>query len=42
MIPQELFGRVDLIVAAVIVFVVLIAFLLEIPDIVHYIKIKSM
>ncbi len=42
MIPQQLFGRVDLIVAAVVVAGLFIAFLIEIPDIARYLRIKSM
>jgi hypothetical protein len=42
MIPQTLFGRIDLIVAAVVAAGLFIAFLIEIPDIARYLKIKSM
>jgi hypothetical protein len=42
MIPQTLFGRIDLIVAAVVAAGLFIAFLIEIPDIARYFKIKSM
>jgi len=42
MFPQQMFGRVDVVVAAVVVVGVFIAFLIEIPDIARYFKIKSM
>ena len=42
MIPQELFGRIDLIVAGLVVAALFITFLIEIPDIARYFKIKSM
>jgi hypothetical protein len=42
MIPHALFGRVDLIVAAVVAAGLFIAFLIGIPDLARYLKIKSM
>ena len=42
MIPQSLFGRIDLIIAAVVAAAFFIAFLIEIPDIARYLRIKSM
>lgn len=42
MLPQQMFGRVDVVVAAVVVAAVFIAFLIEIPDIARYFKMKSM
>jgi|HubBroStandDraft_4_1064222.scaffolds.fasta_scaffold47084_3 hypothetical protein len=41
-IPQEWFGRLDLIVAGVVILVVIITLLANIPSLARYAKIKSM
>lgn len=41
-IPQESFGRVDLIVASVIALIAIVALITAMPDLVRYIKMKSM
>ena len=42
MMPQQLFGRVDVVVAAVVVVGAVVAFLIGIPDLARYMKIKAM